>query len=67
MEDLKLELDNLVRQLQRLQPAPDSTEAQTLRRLLDIRSLLEGGGHPAEKAAAFTALREFWLHRMAWC
>lgn len=67
MEDLQFLLADLIRQLECMRPAPDSSDAQTLWHLRHIQMLVEDGEHPAKLGAAFAALREFWIENISWC
>ncbi|MDJ0989697.1 MAG: hypothetical protein QNI85_06780 [Desulfobacterales bacterium] len=67
MRAIRRELENLILKLEEGHPAAGSREGRTLPYLRRIRTLLDAGGHPAEIAAAFAALEQFWLASIAWC
>jgi chromosome condensin MukBEF ATPase and DNA-binding subunit MukB len=67
MEQLRHELDKLIAKLAPHRPAADSQEGRALQYLQTIQKLALGKARSAERAAAFVALRQFWLHSIAWC
>ncbi len=67
MKTIRRELENLILKLEGGHPAAGSRDGRTLQHLLRIRAVLEAGEHPAELAAAFAALEQFWLASIAWC
>lgn len=67
MDELRYELKKLTDELERGRPQGASPEGQALQYLNPIQLMLEGRADPAGIAAAFDALKQFWLDSVAWC